>query len=177
MKRRSSLHNERGAVLITGLLLVLLLTIMGLASMQGSTLQERMAGNMEQRDLAFQAAEAGLRDAESYIGGLAVLPAFDNTDGHYTPANPGATPRWNTVDWITTTAPTDYRQYAAGDLGGAPYPLPRYIIEYVAAVEDDGDDSEAYSASGATSDMLRITSRGVSPNGRSIVRLQTTYLR
>jgi type IV pilus assembly protein PilX len=176
MSFSKTIQNEKGAVLITGLMLILLLTLFGLGAMQSTTLQERMAGNMQQRDLAFQAAEAGLRDAESYIGGVAILPAFNNTGGLYTPITDGTTPRWDLVDWDAATP--NYFTYQAGDLGASPpYPLPKYIVEYVASVEDEDDDSEAYGASGTKSDMLRITSRGVSPNGRSVVRLQTTYLR
>lgn len=176
MSFSKTIQNEQGAVLITGLMLILLLTLFGLGAMQSTTLQERMAGNMQQRDLAFQAAEAGLRDAENYIGSLALLPAFNNTGGLYTPITDGTTPRWDSVNWNAATP--NYFTYQAGDLGTTPpYPLPKYIIEYVASIEDEADDSEAYGASGTKSDMLRITSRGVSPNGRSVVRLQTTYLR
>jgi type IV pilus assembly protein PilX len=176
MNLSKTIQNERGAVLITGLMLILLLTLIGLAAMQSTTLQERMAGNMQQRDLAFQSAEAGLRDAENYIGGLALLPAFNNTGGLHTPVTDGTTPRWDLVDWDAATP--NYFTYQAGDLGATPpYPLPKYIIEYVAGIEDEADDSEAYGPSGTKSEMLRITSRSVSPNGRSVLRLQTTYLR
>jgi type IV pilus assembly protein PilX len=176
MNFAKTIQNQQGAVLITSVMLILLLTLFGLGAMQSTTLQERMAGNMQQRDLAFQAAEAGLRDAESYIGGLALLPAFNNTGGLYTPVTDGTTPRWDLVDWDAATP--NFFTYQAGDLGATPpYPLPRYIIEYIASIEDEADDSVAYGASGTKSDMLRITSRSVSPNGRSVLRLQTTYLR
>lgn len=177
MKVQQMVSDQQGAALIMSLLLLVLLTVLGLGTMQSSTLQERMAGNLEQRDLAFQAAEAGLRDAENYLAGLALLPVFSNTGGLYTPAASGSTPRWDAVDWYATT-PANYINYQAGDLGTpSPYPLPKYIIEYVASLEDEANDSVIFSASGPKSDMLRITSRGVSPNNRSTVRLQSTYLR
>lgn len=47
--------------------MLLLLTIIGVAGIQTTLLEERMAGNMRDRNLAFQAAESALRDAESDI--------------------------------------------------------------------------------------------------------------
>lgn len=168
--------NDRGAILITGMVLLLILTLFGVVAMQGSTLQERMAGNLEQNNLAFQAAEAGLRDAEAWLNSLVVLPSFDGSNGLYTPASATATQNWDAIDWENSA---NYRVYQAGDLGDPPpYDLPRYIIEYMAQVDIGADDSvkfgdEADSEFG----VYRITSRGVSPNRRSIVMLQTTYIR
>jgi type IV pilus assembly protein PilX len=160
------------------MVLLLLLTLMGIAAMQGATLQERMAGNLEQSDLAFQAAEAGLRDAEAWLKAQVVLPAFDNTDGFYTPASPTSVPHWKNVDWEEDPA-TNLRTYQADDLGNpAPYPLPRYIIEYMATVNIETEGSVKFEDEGeAEYGMYRVTSRGVSPNGRSTVMLQTTYIR
>ncbi len=56
-----------GFVLIMALILLLLLTILGLAAAQSSLLEERMAGNGRNHELAFQAAEAGLAAARSGI--------------------------------------------------------------------------------------------------------------
>lgn len=61
------LNNQRGVVLIASLLILLLLTLLGLTAMQTTTLEEKMAGNTSDRTLAFQAAEAALRDAEIEI--------------------------------------------------------------------------------------------------------------
>lgn len=171
------LNNEKGAVLITGLILLLVLTLLGVAALQGTTLQERMAGNLEQQDLAFQAAEAGLRDAEAFLNNTVVLPAFNNNGGYYQPAAVGSAPRWQTVDW--NAAPGNYLTYQAGDLGNPPpYPLPRYIIEFMAEVDISGSDSLKFApAADDTPGIFRISSRGVSPNGRSTVILQSTFIR
>lgn len=58
---------ERGAVLIVALVMLLLLTVIGLASMRGTSLQESMAGNLRDGDVAFQAAEASLRKGEEVV--------------------------------------------------------------------------------------------------------------
>ncbi|MDX2479353.1 MAG: PilX N-terminal domain-containing pilus assembly protein, partial [Desulfuromusa sp.] len=69
------ISNERGAVLITGLMILVILSLLGISTMQTSTLEEKMTNNMSQRQLAFQATEAGLREAEGRISdGLSVDP-------------------------------------------------------------------------------------------------------
>lgn len=60
----SSARRQRGAVLIVALVMLLLLTMIGLSSMRGTSLQEAMAGNLRDGNLALQAAEAALRKGE-----------------------------------------------------------------------------------------------------------------
>lgn len=59
--------NQQGAVLIVALIMLLLLTIIGLSSMRGTSLQENMAGNMRDSNLSLQAAEAALRKGEQIV--------------------------------------------------------------------------------------------------------------
>jgi Tfp pilus assembly protein PilX len=61
-----------GAVLITGLILLVAMTIIGVTAMQTTVLEERMAGNLRDYSVAFQAAEAGLQAGISYLD-----PGFD----------------------------------------------------------------------------------------------------
>jgi type IV pilus assembly protein PilX len=63
----SNTHRERGAVLIISLLLLLVMTILAISISQTSTLEERMAGNSRDQEMAFQAAESGLRAGESAL--------------------------------------------------------------------------------------------------------------
>ncbi len=58
---------QQGVVLVLSLVLLLLTTIIGVSAMQGTSMQERMAGNRWDRNLAFQAAEAGLRTGEHWL--------------------------------------------------------------------------------------------------------------
>lgn len=60
-------YRQNGATLVIALLMLLVLTVLGLASMKMTRLEERMAGNSRDVNLAFQGAEAGLRDAEERI--------------------------------------------------------------------------------------------------------------
>ena len=54
-------------VLLISLVLLLLLTVLGLSSMQGSTSQEQLAGSLRHRNQSFQTAESGLRLGESAV--------------------------------------------------------------------------------------------------------------
>ncbi|MBX3704486.1 MAG: hypothetical protein KF822_11995 [Steroidobacteraceae bacterium] len=60
-------RSQRGAILVISLLLLLVMTVLGLAAMQVTRMEERMAGNTRDVNIAFQGAEAGLRDAENRI--------------------------------------------------------------------------------------------------------------
>jgi type IV pilus assembly protein PilX len=55
---------EEGFVMVTAVLFLLVLTILGLSSMGGTILEEKMTGFYRDRQIAFEAAEAALRDGE-----------------------------------------------------------------------------------------------------------------
>ncbi|WP_295879925.1 PilX N-terminal domain-containing pilus assembly protein [uncultured Thiohalocapsa sp.] len=60
-------RRERGAVLIVGLVILLVVTMIGISGQGSTVLQERLAGNMRQNNIALQAAEAGLQVGLTYI--------------------------------------------------------------------------------------------------------------
>ena len=64
------IHRQNGAILVVSLLLLLVMTVLALTASQSTRMQERMAGNARDLDLAFQAGEAGLRGAETRIDGM-----------------------------------------------------------------------------------------------------------
>jgi type IV pilus assembly protein PilX len=64
----STITRQRGASLIVALVFMLLLAFLGLAAISNSTLQERMSNNLSDRNLALQAAQMALRDAERDLG-------------------------------------------------------------------------------------------------------------
>jgi len=76
---------QSGVVLIISLIMLLLLTLIGTTGMQSTSLEEKMAGNMRDKNLAFQAAESALKAAEASLVSPAVLPAFTDagTGGFY----------------------------------------------------------------------------------------------
>jgi type IV pilus assembly protein PilX len=62
-----TLHSQRGMALLVSLVFLLLLTLIGISSMQNATLQEKMAGSVGLRNQSFQSAEALLRVGESAV--------------------------------------------------------------------------------------------------------------
>ncbi|PIE83390.1 MAG: hypothetical protein CSA09_00480 [Candidatus Contendobacter odensis] len=60
-------QKQRGAALIVGLILMTVITLVGVTAMQGTTLQEKMAGNLRDSNLSFQASEAALRNCEQLL--------------------------------------------------------------------------------------------------------------
>lgn len=70
---------QQGAVLIVSLLILLMMTVIGVTAMQTNFMEEKMAGNFRDVNLAFQAAEAALRDAEDDIS--STPPRFTGLTG------------------------------------------------------------------------------------------------
>jgi len=62
-----NLPYQHGAALITGLIFLVILTLLGITAMRTSTLEERIAGNTRDRNVAFQAGDTALRDGERDI--------------------------------------------------------------------------------------------------------------
>lgn len=73
MKYRASrlgANRQSGAVLVVSLLLLLVMTLLGIGASQSTLLQERMAGNQRDQEVALQGAEAALRAAERELSPL-----------------------------------------------------------------------------------------------------------
>ena len=153
---------ERGAVLIIGLIMMLLLTIIGLASIRGSDLQERMAGNMRDRNLAFQSAEAGLRAGELVTSGLSSV-AVPNANGYFENLNLSTTVKrpalWEKVDWETATNSIKLADSTISNVAGQP----RYVIEKISVPFDSASQGGCIDSGcqKKPSVYYRVTSRGV----------------
>lgn len=83
MKSRTAFvgaRHQRGAVLFVGLMLLILMALLGLAGMQSTTLQERMAGNYRNYTLAFERTEAVLRARERLIRTTVASNAATSSD-------------------------------------------------------------------------------------------------
>jgi type IV pilus assembly protein PilX len=66
-RKMSPVSAERGVVLIVGLILLIVMSLLGLTSIKLATTDERLVAQSYDRGLAFQAAEAALREAEQLI--------------------------------------------------------------------------------------------------------------
>jgi type IV pilus assembly protein PilX len=174
------MHNptrQRGAILVTSLLLLLVLTILGLAVMRMTRMQERMAGNARDLSVAFQGAEAALRDGEDRVrayatrpdtvGALPCLPPVVCYRGVLPTGMADQPQAWWTVNSIQylTAGVQDIPTLAAD---------PQFVIEEVGLKpnelnkgHDPGDDFPVF----------QITARSTGASGNTNTVLQSTFAR
>ena len=67
------MNRQTGAALITGLIFMVVLTLVAMAGMRTTLMEQRMATNARNRDMAFQAAEAALREGIAKLRGGTIL--------------------------------------------------------------------------------------------------------
>lgn len=89
----TSLHrHQSGAALFISLMFLIVLTLIGLSAANVGIMQERMAGNVRESNLAFQRAEAVLRGVEQRIpaflatgaGGIQNVQSWNEIQTDYT---------------------------------------------------------------------------------------------
>ena len=164
-------RHERGAALIIALLLLLLMTVLGVSAMRTSTLQERMAGNVRDSNLAFQAAEAGLRSGEAMLD-AASIPPFTGSSGLLdVPKDAaGQAAYWNAFDWAGNSRVVTVTGVATS---------PQYVIEDMSSVgaASCSDCSVVLGQAYADTGFYRITARAVGGSTDAVAILQTTYFR
>lgn len=170
----------RGAALITGLLILTVMTILGLASMRGTILQERMAGNLKEQASAFQAADAAVQAALTTIELSPSPPGLDAwgpgslTEGCKVVDADGASAcvRMEALltDWRSSTEPA--QGVALSNLGGGSFSdgiQPRVTVEVrYAALEFES------AAQGRGIHYYTVTALGVGQAGQSRAILQST---
>lgn len=163
---------QRGSALIVSLLILIVMTLLGLTAMGGSGLQERMAGNNRDLTLAFQAAEAALRDGETYYENTVV-----SLGAAFNGSNPGLYPEGSNPDVLSDATWSTARTYSGAIDGVAAQP--RYIIELIGEIGEQDDDLniQGYGESSGIGSMtgVRVTARGVGGTDGTMVYLQSNY--
>jgi type IV pilus assembly protein PilX len=186
-------HRQRGASLIVGLIFLVAVTLLGVVAMKNTVLQERMAGGSRDHSLAFQAAEAALRDAKLDLLNLRVGGILCTAGNGCNPNNPiqlesGFTTNcsvgrcyddpgdglgYGGVPGQTAVAafPLDgapsvaYGTYTGAAAIGGVIAQPRYLIE--AFVDANGlNQPKGY---------YRITARAVGANPNTVIVLQEVF--
>ena len=183
---------EQGAVLAIGLLILVVMTLIGVTAMTTTSLENKMAGNLKDWNLALQAAEAGLRDGETDVATTGRVSGQTNANAGCSPVTStsleqdgqclspaGASANiWQTIDW-TDGAPTQYYVKYGGKTGASGYTaaqgyaaLPRYIIE---PVPDFGKPGKSLDFPTPTK-TFRVTTVGYGGSALASVMLQSTYV-
>ncbi len=147
---------------MTSLVILLVMSMVVLAALRSGLLEERMAANASNRQLALQAAESVTRNAEASLfePGQGFYMRNDiNTGGNGYYATPlGFEPlKWNASDWSdnnkTLTVGTE--------LSGVDT-QPRYIVEIIERPGPLG------LSSGCSTGLLGITSRGLGRDSAAV---------
>ena len=166
---------QQGAVLIMALLLLLVMTILGVSAMQGTAMEERMAGNAHDHNMAFQSAESGLRDAGEWLTGLAGRPLPDA--GGASGINPAGSVAINSGDYAFDWAAygMDYGANTSNSAADFPYnaAVPKYVVEETAFVPDSLNPESM--AQGAGRYYYTVSAIGYGGTGSSEAVLQAVY--
>lgn len=161
---------QRGVVLVVSLLMLLVLTLIGLAATRSTTLEQRMTANQNDEAVAFEAAEAALRDGESVLSGATSPNYAGNTAGAYTDST--MTVNWKTINWDPqggATLPYD------GGIQPTPYIRPSYfIVQTSVTTLSPGTSLSTDQPLGSSTDFY-IYARGVGVTGNTSVILRSVY--
>lgn len=166
-------YRQRGAAtLVTVMILLLVVAVIGLASLRGTLLEERMSANVRDRGLAFQAAEAALREGELLAATKPALPSSGCAKGLCAKPDPKAAPVWESAA-VWKNAPE-----TVVTLGGQTV-KPKYVIELLAnnvPPRSSCTTKKVIGESGCsgTESRYRITALS-GANGRAEVMLQSIY--
>lgn len=76
-----NLHRQQGATLIFALIMLMLLALLGVTGVNKVLLEEKMASASTDRNINFQAAEAGLSVAQAQVMNSLPTPAYVDADG------------------------------------------------------------------------------------------------
>lgn len=188
MTRESFPKHQTGAVLVISLFILVVITLIGITAIQTTTLEEKMTGNMRDHDLAFQAAESALRDAEINLVETQVTDPFvdfpdginggDTTGfgfGLYGPNDQilAGQSLFSSTSWGDNTT----RQFLNVNNRNAVYTAntaPRSVIQ---RLPPQPGQTVSMSRGVSRDTIFQITARGEGGSSTSQVVLQTRYLR
>lgn len=146
---------QRGATLMVALIFLIVLALLGISAVQNNTFQEKMAGNSRDRELAFEAAEAAIRDASTNLISLRSGP-WDGNGGLFTyvATNANDAAYWNTAsNWGSYRSPTTSVANVVAQ--------PQYRIEKKPDI--------------GTTEHYRVTARGFGASATTVVILQAEF--
>jgi len=164
-------QKQLGMALVISLILLVILTMLGLSSIQGTMTEIAMSGNLRESDLSFQASEVGLISAEEYIENSISKTVYDNLNGLYSKASVDPD-YFDDTNWASV-------QISSASISDV-YLKPKFIIKYlgdrsqneVATVNIGGYGS---AQPGKIVSNFRSTSRGYGQTSRSTTMIQSYF--
>lgn len=179
-------HRQSGASLLIALIMLIVVMLLGVTAARMSLMNEKSSRSDRDRQIAFEAAEAALRDAEldlsagsahsanvrGQMAAFPVLPGRCHESGPFSGlCHAGNIPLWTTFNMLAPTPWVEYGRYSgqhfpygAASLTSRP---PRYLIELI-TVGKPG-------ASASALQRLRVTAVGFGSRNSTQVVLQSIY--
>jgi type IV pilus assembly protein PilX len=148
---------QPGAALVIVLVFLCVLSLTGASASLNAGMQERMAGNLRSRDLAFQAAEAALQDAANSLGAWHALGFDGSQQGLGAPDPMQAN---DAAYWRNAANRTSYRSMVV--VLNCVAEQPRYRIDRMPQTCD--------------LKQYRVTARGIGSDAGTVVVLQAIYV-
>ena len=165
-------RQQSGASLVVVLILLLIMTLLGLAALRGTLLEERMSSNLLDRSLSFQSAEAALREGEALAELQGVPPVVGSGCVAGVCETPVATDpdRWSDpgfAGWVDATANVS-----------AQASTPEFFIEFMGNSEswlECNVDPKYAGQAICVRPVYRVTARSEA-DGRASVILQSNFI-
>lgn len=170
---------QRGATLLVALMMLVVLAIMGVAAVSSAMLEERMSSGAIDRKIAFEAAEAALRDGETYAYSTLSPGSAYSAGCNAGLCLPSVTvqPVWESVDWQGGAVLVYGSQSAAAPLSGV-LQQPRFIVEYLSDVQQTSGTGLSFGtgvSTGTAGSAYRITAMGWGKQPGTQVMLQSIF--
>jgi len=175
-------QKQSGAVLVMALLMLFVLTLIGVSSINTTSMEEKMSGNTRNRHVAFQAAETAVRDAERDI-----TTNINNPAAQFT-ATGGASGRYSLGDGPTTTDALNNSWWSGAaktsSAASTTYGVkssPIYTIEYLGETkQEEASDVNLFGGEEGQGGQggihtFRITVRGTGLTDNSVVVIQSHF--
>ena len=158
-------RDQGGISLVVVLVLLVAVSVLGIAVLRSSAMQERMSANLRDRNLAVQTTEAALRYAQQQVLGAG---AWDTALPDATScANQGICPTGSAASWQSMPAGTYDTQIPVA---------PEYWIEYLGqGPAQKGSCDQLPPSLDCFSPMYRVTARTRS-EGRANVTMQANII-
>lgn len=124
-------HRQCGVVLVIALIALIVLALLAISAMNNAGLEERMAGDTREVNIAFQAVEAGLRDGEADVeASITPYVSFSSTcSGGLCSLPSVSVPRALSIDWNNAAVSRAYGSQTGATPLSNVAAQPRYIIE------------------------------------------------
>jgi type IV pilus assembly protein PilX len=174
MRRKAPIQRARqsGTALFISLILLLVLTVIGVTAARMQTVEERMAQNDDNHQLAMESAEAGLRQTEqALVGDAAWATNFSaNAGGTYDLITEiaGAGSIVDQPNWIASAI-----AYNGPAMSSVPVAPPNVVIEQLPTVSGAGDPMATSMYQMQPKTVARVTVNGTGGDATSSVTLQS----